>query len=280
MQPDLRTPFRLLGQAAVYTPSVGAPVACQAMPVGGGETFTVGRVSFNAERPIFHVRRSEVTPAAGGVLTVDGTAHAVQAVEPVEGDPRGLLWQVVAAWGVPLQWTSPGSGGGPQYDPPDPTLTYTARAASAGATVLTIVASGWTNGYVRDGDGITVAGETYVATSDVPLSLDGQAWVFANVPITPGLSDTLSGGETVVFVPIDDSNTRAVRAAIAEYAAEEIMGGILTGDRRLVVRAGDIDPAPTTSDTVTIDGAPWVVMSVEGVYVGADPVAWICQVRT
>jgi len=279
MTPDLKTPFRLLGQAAVYSPTAGAPVACQAMPVGGGQVFTVGRVQFTAERPLFHVRRAEVSPAAGGVLTVDGTAHPVQAVEPVEGDPRGLLWQVVPAWGALFDWTTPGSGGGSPYDPVGDTVTLTARAASAGATTVTLVASTWTSGRVRDGDTLTIEGTDYTVTGDVPLSLDGQSYVFANVPITPGLSAALSGGESVTYLPAGGSNARLVRAAVADYEASEIMAGILTGDRRLVVRAGDINPAPTTSDTVEIDGTDWSVVSVEAIHVGADVVAWVCQLR-
>lgn len=279
MTPDLKTPFRLLGQAAVYTPTAGAPVACQAMPVGGGQVFTVGRVSFTAEQPLFHVRRAEVSPAAGGVLTVDGTAHPVQAVEPVEGDPRGLLWQVVPAWGAVFAWTTPGSGGGSPYDPVGDDVTLTARAASAGATSLTLVASTWTSGRVRDGDTLVIEGSNYTVTNDVAVSLDNMQYVFANVPITPGLSGALSGGETVTYVPAGASNARTVRATIADYEASEIMAGILTGDRRLVVRAGDIDPAPSTSDTVEIDGTTWAVVTIEAIYQGADVVAWVCQVR-
>jgi hypothetical protein len=280
VQPDMKAVFRALGQSATFTPSEGDAVACRAMPVGGGATFTVGRVTFNAERPIFHVRRSEVTPAVGGVLTVDGTAHAIQAVEAVEGDPRGLLWQVVPAWGALFDWTTPGSGGGSEYDPPPDTVTYTARAASAGATTLSVVASEWVDGRVRDGDTITVAGSDYEATADTVLSLDSMQWVFLNVPLDTGLSGALSGGETVTFTPAGASNTRSVRAALADYDATEVLGGVLAGDRRLVVRADDITPAPTTSDTVGIDGTDWSVVSVETIHVGADVVAYVVQIRS
>ncbi|MBB4287499.1 head-tail joining protein [Roseospira goensis] len=279
MQPDLKTPFRLLGQAATYTPSAGSAVSCKAMPVGGGETFTVGRVTFTADRPLFHVRRSEVTPAVGGVLTVDGTAHPVQAVEAVEGDARGLLWQVVPAWGALYDWTTPGSGGGSPHDPPDPSLTYTAAATSAGSGTLTVLSSGWTTGWARDGDSLTVDGDTYEITGDVQLSLIGMSYGFASVPITPALSASLAGGETVTYTPAGASNTRSVRAAIADYEASEIMAGIQTGDRRLIVRADDINPAPSTSDLVEIDGSDWSVVSVETIHQGADVVAWVCQVR-
>lgn len=280
MTPDLKTPFRLLGQPATYTPSAGSAVSCKAMPVGGGQVFNVGKVTFTADRPLFHVRRSEVTPAVGGVLTVDGTAHPIQAVEAVEGDARGLLWQVVPAWGALYDWTTPGSGGGSPYDPPDPTLTYTAAATSAGSGTLTILSSGWTTGWARDGDAITVDGSDYEITGDVQLSLIGMSYGFASVPITPALTGALSGGEAVTFTAVGLSNTRSVRAAIADYAAEEVRGGVLASDRRLVVRADDITPEPTTSDTVSIDGADWSVVSVEAIHVGADPVAYVVQVRS
>lgn len=59
--------------------------------------------------------------------------------------------------------------------------------------------------------------------------------------------------ETVTFTAAGTSNTRAVRATLADYDASEVLGRIQAGDRRVVVRAGDIDPPPTTADTVAID---------------------------
>ena len=279
MTPDLKTPFRLLGQAATFTPSVGAAVSCKAMPVGGGETFQVGRVSFTAERPLFHVRRSEVTPAVGGVLTVDGTAHPIQAVEPVEGDPRGLLWQVVPAWGVAITWTVPGGGGGGSTEGPDPALTYTAAATSAGSGTLTILASGWTTGKVSAGDTIEVDGGSYTAGADVELSLVGMSYGFADVPIAPTLAGTLAGGEAVMFTAASPSTDLSIRAAVADYTAEEIMGGVLAGDRRIVIRAADFTGTPSTSDTVTWDGETWAVVHVSALYAGADVAAWTVQLR-
>jgi len=279
MTPDLKTPFRLLGQAATFTPTVGSAVSCKAMPVGGGETFQVGKVAFTVARPLFHVRRSEVTPAVGGVLTVDGTAHAIQAVEAVEGDARGLLWQVMPAWGALFDSTTPGSGGGSEYDPPDPTMTYTAAATSAGSGTLTVLSSGWTTGRARNGDSLTVDGSDYEITGDVQLSLIGMSYGFADIPLDTGLVGALDGDEAVTFTAAGTSNTRSVRAAIADYAAEEVRGGVLASDRRLVVRVGDITPAPTTSDLVSIDGTDWSVVSVETIHVGADVVAWVCQLR-
>ncbi|NBC32844.1 MAG: hypothetical protein GVY13_09245 [Alphaproteobacteria bacterium] len=268
----------MLAQPATYTAAGGGDTSCQAMPMGGGEAFAIGRVRLTAERETFHLRRAVVGTPTEGTITVDGVEHTITAGEPVEGDSRGLFWAVHAAWGLELQWTTPGAGGASQYDAPPPELTYTAAAASAGATTLTVNSSGFTTGYARDGDTLTVDGSDYTITADVPLSYSG-GYRFADVPITPSLASTLSGGETVTFTPAGASNTRAVRAALADYEAAEIMGGIQAGDRRVVVRAGDIDPAPTTADTVEIDGTSWSVVKVERVHIGDAVVAYAVQLR-
>lgn len=279
MLPDLSPIFQTLGRPASYAPTAGDAIPCRAIVQGGGRVFQVGRVSFTAEASTFHLLRDDVGTPTDGTLTVDGIEHTVTAGEPVEGDGHRLLWSVTADWGRELQWTTPGSGGGSEHDPPPDTADYTARAASAGATSLSIVASGWVDGRVRAGDGIIVEGELYEATADVVLSIDGGAWVFLNVPLDTGLTGALSGGETVLFEPAGLSNTRAVRAALADYDATEVAGGILAGDRRLIVRADDIDDEPTTSDSVLIDGDTWAVVSVETIHQGADPVAYVCQMR-
>jgi hypothetical protein len=281
MTPSLAGPFRRLGLPATLLPEGGGPaVACRVVPVDGTEMLTLGTLTLTVARSVWHVRRAEVGTPTAGTLTLGGVGHTIRAGEPVAGDPLGLLWAITTDWGVDVTWTTPGSGdGGSSYDPPDEGLTYTARAAGAGATTLTIVCSGWSSGRVRADDGISVAGATYTATADVAQSLDGMAWVFLNVPITPALSGALSGGETVVFVPAGSSATRTVRAAIADYAASEIMGGVAAGDRRLIVRGGDMETAPTTADTVTLDGTDWSVTTVTALYVGAEVVAWDVQIR-
>jgi len=278
MDRHLAAVFRTLARPAAYTPGEGDAVACKAMPMGGGEVFTVGKVEFTAERPLFHVRRSEVTPAVGGTLTVDGTAHPVQAVEPAPQDPRGLLWQVVPAWGVAITWTVPGGGGGGS-EGPDPALTYTAAATPAGSGTLTILASGWTTGKVSAGDTIEVDGGSYTAGADVELSLVGMSYGFADVPIAPTLAGTLAGGEAVMFTAASPSTDLSIRAAVADYTAEEIMGGVLAGDRRIVIRAADFTGTPSTSDTVTWDGETWAVVHVSALYAGADVAAWTVQLR-
>jgi len=280
MLPDLTPIFATIGRPATYTPSVGDAIPCRAIVQGGGQVFQIGRVRFSAEGSTFHVLRDAIGTPTDGSIIVDGVSYTVTAGEPVEGDGHKLVWGVTADWGTLFDWTTPGSGGGSEYDPPEPTLTYTAQAASAGATTLTVLASGWTTGRVRSGDTITVDGSDYEATADVQLSLIGMNYGFANVPITPALTGALDGDETVTFTAAGASNTRAVRAALADYEATEIAGGIAAGDRRLIVRAADIDGEPTTSDSVLIDGTDWAVVSVETIHQGADVVAYVCQVRS
>jgi hypothetical protein len=126
---------------------------------------------------------------------------------------------------------------------------------------------------------MTVDGETYTATADVEPGYSG-GYRFADVPITPVLVGALAGGEVVTIeVPSGAPGDQIVRAAVADYRAEEIMGGVLTGDRRLVVRAEDFKGAPGTSDVVTIGAEDWAVVSVEAVYSGADVAVWVVQVR-
>jgi len=98
-----------------------------------------------------------------------------------------------------------------------------------------------------------------------PLTFFDMQYGFASAPLDAGLLAALDGGEAVTFTPAGASNTRAVRAALADYEASEIMAGILAGDRRLIVRAGDIEGEPSTSDTVEIDGTDGSVVGVEAI---------------
>lgn len=280
MTPDISPVFTSMGLAAVFTPTGASEgTACRVIPAGGGERFTFGHVTITAERAAYHVLRAEVGTPTGGTLTVGGAAHEVEAGEPLAEDPYGLLWSLVTAWGTPVEWTAPGSDdGGSTYEPPDPTLTYTAAAAPAGATKVTVRASGWTSGRIRAGDTLTIGGADHEATATVALSYSG-GYLFPDVPVDPPLAGALAGGEAVTITAASPAVTQTVRAAIADYEASEIMGGVLAGDRRLIVRADGFTGTPSTSDTVSIDGDLWAVQTVTAVHVGAEVVAWDVQVR-
>ena len=280
MQFPMRSVMAALGEPCTYTPAAGSPLQIRAKRWGGGRREQAGSIAFVVEDLSVHVLRDDVTPAAGDTVTFAGESWTVGSVEPVERDPQGLLWCLRLTWGVEVTWFTPAAdGGGSTYDPPDASVTYTAAAALAGATTLTVLASEWTSGRIREGDSLTVDGVTYEATADVALAFAGGGYRFPAVPLDTALVGALAGGEAVTITPAAPGSTRAVRAAVADFTAEEIAGGIQAGDRRLIVRAGAISGEPTTSGRVTLGSEEWTVVNVRGIYAGADVAAWVVQIR-
>lgn len=280
MQFPMATVFQATGEAATYTAPAGSPVSCRVKRIGGGRREHAGSLSFVVDDLSAHVLRSALTPVEGATLTIGGESWTVEAVEPVERDPQALLWCLRLTWGVEVTWFTPAADdGGSTYDPPDASVTYTAAAAPAGATTLTVLASEWTSGRIREGDNLTVDGVTYEATADVALAYASGGYRFPAVPLDAALVGALAGGEAVTITPAAPGSTRTVRAAVADFTAEEIAGGIQAGDRRLIVRASAISGQPTTSDRVTLGSEEWTVVNVRGVYAGADVAAWVVQIR-
>lgn len=275
--------MRRQGEFATYTPIVGDPVSLYAKRMGGGRSVTVGDVRLVIEDLAAHVLRADVaSPAAGDTLTIGGETWTVGAVEPLESDPQATRWSLRLTWGLLLTLRTPGAGGGGSvHDPVGDGVTLMAWAADAGAATVTLVASGWTAGWVRTGDVLTVSGAEYAVTADVPLSLDGQAWVFASVPITPVLASSVADGTTVTVTPPAEVQTRTVHAAPAEWTQEEIVGGIATADQRFVIRNTGI-AAPTTSDLVTLPGEAIErqVTGVRTIHAGAEVAGWVITVAS
>jgi len=275
--------MRRRGQAAIYTPLVGDAATVQAMPIGGGRRETVGEVELVVEDLHAYVLRSDIpAPEAGATLAIGSDTWTVGAVEPLERDPQATRWSLRLTWGVSITLRTPGAGGGSSdLDPVPDTITLTARAADAGASAITLVASGWTAGAIRAGDVLTVGGSDYTAGADVALSLDSMEWAFVGVPITPVLAGAVSDGAAVTVTPPAAATTRTVYAAPAEWTDAERAQGIATSDQRFVIRNTG-GAAPTTSDLVTVgtETTERAVTSVRSVHAGGSVSAWVITVAS
>ena len=80
------------------------------------------------------------------------------------------------------------------------------------------------------------------------------------------------------------STTATVKGYFYNYRVEDITGSnILLGDRRLVIPTTDTSSvtitAPSKGDTFTGEGDVVVVVSVQRIMSGDNPVCYICQVR-
>lgn len=272
----MATVMQLTGEPATYTPPAGSPVSCKAIRFIPARMHQAGGVRVTADASVYHVLRSEIpSPVEGATLLVDEGSLTIDAVEPAEDDPQNLIWQVTAGWGVTTVWRRT-TGGGDTQHPPDG-YDYTAAAASAGASTVT-VASPYAVGKLLAGDTFTIAGDVTVYTVQGEITADSAG--FTNVSISPVLANPTSGGEAVTFI---FSSEKTVRAALGDYEAQELFGGITAGDRRIVVRQTAVIAASRTdiqlSDTFTISGDIWGVQSARAIYEGDALVAWDAQVR-
>ena len=80
------------------------------------------------------------------------------------------------------------------------------------------------------------------------------------------------------------NTTKTVKGYFYNYSASDITGtSIVIGDRRLVISTVDTSnaaiPAPKKGDTFAGEGDTMVVVSVERIMSGANPVCYICQTR-
>ena len=266
--------FTLLGRPAVYLAAGDSEgVACRAMPQGGGVKTMAGPIELTTERQVFHVLRSEVGTPADGTLTVDGTIYSIKAGEPVEGDARGLFWAAHASWGTLVKWLFV-TGSGSDQNPPQLGGSLVAWGTAGASTIdLTVEPFAFAVGRLVTGDVLTVDGVDYTVTDDVSATSNE----FVDVPITPALANTYSG---FIAEPTWSAEEQ-VRAAPADYQASEILGGVQAGDRRLVIRIGDIGQDPAPDQRVEVDGETFRVVRAAKVY-GPDgqAAAWDCQIRS
>ena len=97
----------------------------------------------------------------------------------------------------------------------------------------------------------------------------------------PALAEDAAEDAAVTFT---FSRDYSVRAAIVGYSATEVAGGVLVGDRRLVILEDALDDAgvtdpPKANDRATFEGRQFTVVNAAAIYGDGVPVAWDVQVR-
>lgn len=218
------------------------------------------------------------SPPPGAVLVTGGTSYSVENATRPPKDSDALIWRLNCRWGAPMVFRA-STGTGSTLSPPSITGTpYLSVAASAGAVVVTIKA-GYAVGRLVAGDKLTIAGDPTIHTVTAPISAVSNT--FTNVPITPAL--TMPAVQNAP-VSVAFSTDYAVRAAVAGYEASQLLGGVLVGDRRVVVMQSDLTAAgyldaPKASDKIVLEGRTFNVQSATAYYEGAAPKIWEMQCR-
>lgn len=263
--------LRRLGAAAVYTPPSGPAVQCHVKRVGGARKLQIGQVSVTVNDLNIHVLRDAVTPVSGGEIAIGDLTWTIGAVEPLENDPLGLLWNCRVTWGVPVKWVHK-AGAGPVRQP----VTGGPFAASGdiGVALVTIAATGqfpFAAGILSSGDKVTIGGTEYAVTDEVKASANQ----FTNVPVSPALAATYASEAC----EISQAGETTVTAAVASYTEAEIMGGVSSGDRRLVIRANEFSGTPAPGDIAELEGDELRVIDARPLYEGATVAAWDVQLR-
>jgi hypothetical protein len=104
-----------------------------------------------------------------------------------------------------------------------------------------------------------------------------------------GKNLTYTSKSAATYNPVTGSTTgtnttKTVKGYFYNYSASDITGtSIVIGDRRLVISTVDTSgaaiPAPKKGDTFAGEGDTMVVVSVERIMSGDNPVCYICQTR-
>lgn len=277
--PHIRQLFQLRGRPSIYTAPGDDPVNCQAIRQGGGQRVMLGFLKVTPERICFHVRREDVpAPVQGASLDWDGETFTIDAVQPVERDADGLMWELDASWGLDVILRS-GTGSGANQSPPVGADFSVAAGASAGDSAVSIKST-FTVGKLLAGDKFTIAGNATEYTVTGP-GVVAAANVFTAVPIAPVLAANAGLGAGVTF---EFARDFTVRAAVAAYQAKEIAGTVQIGDRRLIIPQSSLDgagltDAPKASDRITFENQPYNVISTTAIYQAGEPYAWDLQLR-
>lgn len=88
-----------------------------------------------------------------------------------------------------------------------------------------------------------------------------------------GSYDPKSGRTSVKKTPT------AVDALLTEYSNREITGLIQVGDRRLLIKAADLNIKPEAGDTIVALDETWRVVHPHTTYVGTTAILYDLQVR-
>ncbi len=263
--------FAIMGESATYTPPAGAAVACQVVRTGGGTPLKFGPVTVYPMALSFNMRAAEVPgPAVGGVLQVGGSIFTLTGTPyHPEDDAHGLIWSCPTTWGAPITYRTP-TGNGATLNPPTTPSVTVSTAAAAGATALSVKAT-LVTGRVLAGDKLTVNGETYTITAAVSAVSN----VFSNIPLDRPLSAAAALNAPVTLSYACD---RPVLAGVAGYDASQLLGGIVVGDRRVIVMQERLTaagiPTPTAADSILIEGKLFRVKNAAATYNGATPFVW------
>lgn len=263
--------FRVGGEAATYTAPDGAAVAGRVIRAGGGVPLRLGPVTVYPQALTFDVRAAEVgKPVPGAVLQIGGTGYTLTGLPyHPEGDAFGLIWSCPALWGTPILYRTP-TGNGTTLNPPTVNSLTISTAAPAGAVALSIKAT-LVTGRVLAGDRLTVNGETYGITAPVTATSN----VFSAIPLDRPLTAAAAVGAVVTLSFACD---RPTLAAVAGYDASQLLGGIVVGDRRVIVMQERLTaagiPTPTAADSVFLEGRWWRVKNAAATYEGPAPFVW------
>jgi len=279
--PHMARLFHLRGRASSYlAPGIGArPVEFQAIRQGGGQRIMLGPIKVSPEKTLFHVLRSELAePEPGAALEWDGECFTIDAVQPVERDADGLMWELDCSWGLDIVLRS-AIGSGTNQSPPQGS-GFTIAAAALGGSGSVAIKAGFTVGKLVAGDKFTIAGDAtaYTVTGPGVAAASNQ---FGAVPITPALAVNAALGAAVTF---DFARDYVLRAAIANYTQDEYAGTVQMGDRRIVALQSALDQAgmtdaPKAGDRVTLENQTFSTVSAMATYQAGEPYAWELQLR-
>lgn len=277
--PHMSTIFRTLGVSAVYAPPSGPEVPCKAMRAT--QPLRFGGIELSVEGLCLDLLRSEVSPELGGSIALDGVSYSVDVPPipfPVDQDPQGLRWRLLLGWGSEVTYRS----GEPAEAPVQGGPWSVSVAAPAGAAAVSIK-SRYINvsGRLRTGDVLTIGDSAYTVTA--PISATGSQ-TFANVPIAPALAAPVAVGDAVT-IETPSASGYDIRAALADYEAQQVMGAVQAGDRRLIVPAVSFSAAgladePEAGAVVQMDDGTLSVITARGHYQAGAPVVWELQVRS
>lgn len=275
----MATIFRAMGVAATYTPASGTEVTCQA--VRATKPLKYGSIELPVEGTCLDLLRSEVTPAIGGTITLGGIGYDIDVPPlpfPVDQDPQGLRWRLLCGWGS-LATIRSVAGSGATQNPPQGGPWTVAANALAGASSIGIKAT-YAVGKLLAGDRFAIAGDATVYTV-TGSGAQAAANAFSGVTFTPALAAPAAAGAAVTFQFARDF---AVKGALVGFTAEQLLGGVQVGDRRLIVSAGALSAAgmtdePKAGDAVTVGGRSRNIQVATAAYQAGAPVLWELLVR-
>lgn len=266
--------FAVFGEGAQYIPLAGPSVSCRVVRGGGGTPLKLGPITVYMSLLSFDVRAAEVpAPASGGVFQVGSTGYTVTGTPyHPEGDAHGHVWSCPVLWGTMVTYRT-ATGTQAMMNPPSGTDWMVAAPVAAGAVSISIKGT-LVSGRLLPGDMLTVNGETYTITAAV----SAVSGVFNNIPLDRPLVAAVALNTPVTFSYACD---RPVLAGVAGYDASQLLGGIVVGNRRVILMQERLTaagiPTPTTADSVLIEERWFRVRNAAATYQGNAPFVWDLQ---